>query len=274
MRPGNGSPPPVSPAPPLLGPGGAREYAPSAARTTSSPASPRSRWGPNNGVRLWVRGDGSGATLRVHLIAAGPDASPADAARGAPRLAVRPHPRHLVRLARDRAPRDSSPCVTPTRATMLDAALPGDAQPDGAEAAAPDWAAINAIALETGVPKRAALGLDDIAWATLGADGTETAVRPWTTLRPATSPPGSPWGPPTRRRPGLRPRHHPGAGPRRARRLGPDRHGPRHRPAGRPAVRQAPPARDREAVPRLDARHRFDPILPGPCRPPGARTPT
>ena len=61
---------------------------------------------------------------------------------------------------------------------MLDAALPGDAQPDGTEAAAPDWAAINAIALETGVPKRAALGVDDIAWATLGTDGTETAATP------------------------------------------------------------------------------------------------
>ena len=41
--------------------------------------------------------------------------------------------------------------------------------PTAARPPPPDWAAINAIALETGVPKRAALGVDDIAWATLGS---------------------------------------------------------------------------------------------------------
>ncbi|MBV9848455.1 MAG: hypothetical protein JO250_02090 [Armatimonadetes bacterium] len=174
---------PVSPAPP------AAPAAPASPIVPASPASPRplsgahnllarlapQPMGANNAVRLWVRGDGSGASLRVHLIAAGQDASAADAALTAPAWLSAPIPvtwsgwRELV------LPREKFTLRDAGVSTALNAALPADAQPDGVASATPDWAAINAIALETGVPKRAALGVDDIAWVTLDSSGAGTS---------------------------------------------------------------------------------------------------
>ena len=134
--------------------------------------------GTNNGVRLWVRGDGSGATLRVHLIVAGPAASASDAALTAPAWLSAPIPLTWSGWRQIVLPREKFTLRDAGAATALNAALPADAQPDGAASVLPAWADINAIALETGVLKRAALGLDDLAWVTLGADGTETASTP------------------------------------------------------------------------------------------------
>ena len=165
----------------LLSPASAQAPAPTAARPLSGAHNLLVRLAPqpmgqNNAVRLWVRGDGSGATLRVLLIAAGVDASAGDAALTAPAWLSDPIPLTWSGWRELLLPRDKFTLRDTGVTTALNAALPADAQPDGGAAPAPDWSAINAIGLETGVPKRAALGVDDIAWATVGADGSETSA--------------------------------------------------------------------------------------------------
>jgi len=134
--------------------------------------------GKNNGVRLWVKGDGSNATLRVRLSVQ--EAS--DTADGAPL-----HPAwvcapvtlsftgwHEVLLPRSKFNLHDA---LPPAAMAINIALPADAQvpittfPD---APAPDWAKINTLTLETRVPRRAAILVDDVSWVSLDASGAVT----------------------------------------------------------------------------------------------------
>ena len=140
--------------------------------------------GTNNGVRLWVHGDLSGADLRVRVLAPPPvAASPtADAAEPRDEWISTPIPvtfagwREFV-LPQSKFSRRSAPAS----AAALDMALPADAQPIGAAdapAAAPDWAASTGLALDVTTSRQATLIVDDIAWVTLDASGQGTSDTP------------------------------------------------------------------------------------------------
>ena len=136
--------------------------------------------GANNGVRLWVHGDASGANLRVRVLAPAPVvAAPAD---GQPRdeWISTPIPitfagwREFV-LPQSKFSRRSAP-PTPS---SLDLALPADAQPAGTTdppASLPDWTAANGLALDVTTSRQTTLVVDDIAWVTLDAAGQGTAA--------------------------------------------------------------------------------------------------
>lgn len=133
--------------------------------------------GKNNGIRLWVHGDGSNATLRVRLSVQ----SASDTTDGAP---LRPSwvcapltlsfpGWHEVLLPRSKFNLHS----LPPAAQAINTALPADAQSAALAAAdlpAPQWAKINAVTLETRVPRRAAILVDDISFVTLDASGAAT----------------------------------------------------------------------------------------------------
>ena len=135
--------------------------------------------GANNGVRLWVDGDGSGANLRVRvlaptLVAAAPaaDAQPRDEWISTPIPVTFTGWREFV-LPQSKFSRRSAP-PTPS---SLDMALPADAQPAGASdppASAPDWAAASGLALDVTAARQTTLVVDDIAWVTLDAGGQGT----------------------------------------------------------------------------------------------------
>jgi hypothetical protein len=125
--------------------------------------------GDNTAVRLWVFGDSGKENLRVHLYAA-PDGISADqAALVAPDWFSDPIPitwtgwRKIVLSRAQFTLRDPG--------LSLNTELPAGDQPlEDNSAPAPHWDDINAIGIETGVPLRAALGLDDIAWVTPEGD--------------------------------------------------------------------------------------------------------
>ena len=137
--------------------------------------------GTNNGVRLWVHGDGSGADLRVRVLAP----TPAAAAPAAPELPrdewiSTPIPvsftgwREFV-LPQAKFSRRSAPATLPT----LDMALPAGAQIAGTSdmpASSPDWTAANGLALDVTTARQTTLVVDDIAWVTLDAAGQGTAT--------------------------------------------------------------------------------------------------
>ncbi len=134
--------------------------------------------GDNTAVRLWLRGDGGGENVRVRLYAAPAGVDAGQAALTAPEWVSEALPvtwsgwREVV-LGRDKFTlRDPG--------LGLDMDLPAGDQPVSVDTPpAPHWADINVIGLETGVPKRAALGVDDVAWVTLDSNGTgqsETTV--------------------------------------------------------------------------------------------------
>lgn len=133
--------------------------------------------GKNNGIRLWVHGDGSNATLRVRLSVQ----SASDTADGAP---LRPSwvcapltlsftGWHEVLLPRSKFNLHALPAA----AQAINTALPADAQPLSLVASAlpaPQWAKINTVTLETRVPRRASILVDDISFVTLDASGAVT----------------------------------------------------------------------------------------------------
>lgn len=133
--------------------------------------------GKNNGLRLWVHGDGSNATLRVRLSVQ----AASDSADGAP---LRPvwvcapvtlsfTGWHEVLLPRAKF----SLHALPPAAMGINTALPADAQVSAQAAAdmpAPSWSAINTVVLETRVPRRASVLVDDLSFVTLDAGGIVT----------------------------------------------------------------------------------------------------
>jgi len=139
--------------------------------------------GTNNAVRLWVRGDRSGGSLRVRLLAPTRAASPAADPLPRDEWISTPVPitfagwREVV-LPQSGFSKRSAP---PLPATM-DLGLPADAQPpQGADDAAiggADWSQANALALDVTTNRQATLVVDDIAWVTLDAAGVGTATTP------------------------------------------------------------------------------------------------
>jgi len=140
--------------------------------------------GANNGVQFWVHGDGSGANLRVRVLAPTPVAA-APAADPQPRdeWISTPIPitfagwREIV-LPQSKFSRQAAP-ATPA---SLDLALPADAQPAGtndpAPASSPEWTAANGLALDISTARQTTLVVDDIAWVTLDANGQGTGSAP------------------------------------------------------------------------------------------------
>ena len=135
--------------------------------------------GTNNAVRLWVRGDGSGADLRVRVLAPSRASSPAAEALPRDTWISSPVPvtfqgwREVVLPQSKFTLRAAAPLPA-----NLDLALPADAQPAAAEmpAATPDWASATGLALDVSTSKQAMLVVDDIAWVTLDEAGKGTAT--------------------------------------------------------------------------------------------------
>ncbi len=134
--------------------------------------------GTNNGVRLWVRGDGSGAALRVRVLAPTREVSPASDPMPRDEWISEPIPvtflgwRELV-LPQTKFTLRPAPPVP----ASLDLSLPADAQPTAATdapATAFDWSAANGLALDVTTARQAQLIVDDIAWVTLDASGQGT----------------------------------------------------------------------------------------------------
>ncbi len=139
--------------------------------------------GTNNGVRLWVRGDGSGANLRIRVLAPSRAASPADAALPRDAWISSPVPItftgwHEVVLPQDKF---TLRAATPLPAS-LDLSLPADAQPGGTDAlpVAADWSAATGLALDVTTSRQTMLVVDSIAWVTLDSAGQGTATTPVT----------------------------------------------------------------------------------------------
>ena len=141
--------------------------------------------GTNNGVRLWVRGDGSGAELRVrvlapsHAVSPAADALPRDAWISSP-IPINFTGWHEVIMPQDKF---TLRAVMPLPSS-LDLALPADAQPAAADTppAAPDWSAANGFALDVTTSRQTMLVVDDIAWVTLDANGHGTTSTPVTSF--------------------------------------------------------------------------------------------
>ena len=132
--------------------------------------------GTNNGVRLWLLGDGSGADVRVRVLAPVKDMGmPRDEWISEPipisftgwREFVLPQAKFTLRAA-------------PSLPSGLDMALPAGAQPAGDVAASPtgttpDWSTANGLALDVTTSRQMRLGVDDVAWVTLDANGQGTS---------------------------------------------------------------------------------------------------
>ena len=136
--------------------------------------------GKNNAVRLWVHGDGNVAVMRVRLSVQSetdnPDASPLR-----PNWVCAPISLSFTGWKQIILPRSKFNLHSaPAPALAVNMALPADAQPPASNSSAPaDWKKINAITLETRVPRRATLIVDDVSWVTLEASGAvadETSV--------------------------------------------------------------------------------------------------
>ncbi len=137
--------------------------------------------GTNNAVRLWVRGDRSGGSLRVRLLAPSRAASPAADPLPRDEWISTPVPItftgwHEVVLPQSGFSKRSAPPLP----TTMDMGLPADAQPpagmDDASAGGVDWSQANALALDVTTNRQATLIVDDIAWVTLDAAGVGTAT--------------------------------------------------------------------------------------------------
>lgn len=128
--------------------------------------------GQNNGVRLWVHGDGSDATLQVRLMQTAGDAAPTGPT---PTWVSRPVPLNVSGWHEVVLPK-SKFTLRPDTTAAVDTTLPPDAQ-DGDTPTAPDahWSDINALGLELRVPKRTSVVVDDVSWVTLDASNAVTS---------------------------------------------------------------------------------------------------
>jgi hypothetical protein len=128
--------------------------------------------GQNNGVRLWVHGDGSGATLQIRLLqTAGDNAGPGPV----PTWVSSPVPLTFTGWQEVLLPKSKFK-LRPDTTAAVDTVLPADAQ-DGDAPATPssDWGRISTLGLELRVPERARIIVDDVSWVTIDTSGTVTA---------------------------------------------------------------------------------------------------
>jgi hypothetical protein len=183
----------VTPPPALLPKPSAVPGTGAVGRTLLTRSAPEAM-GQNNGVRLWVHGDGSGATLQIRLLQTSGDAA---AAGTVPTWVSSPVPLTFVGWHEVLLPK-SKFTLRPDTTAAVDTVLPADAQDgDAPTPPASDWGRINALGLELRVPKRTAIIVDDVSWVTLdtsGAVSAETSVDDFENGNVAAWVPG---GPPT-----------------------------------------------------------------------------
>lgn len=130
---------------------------------TRSESSPM---GKNNGVRLWVRGDGATGALQVRLKQGG-----ASTSLGGPTPTWISSPISLSFTGWKEVVLPKSKFTLRARAAdPIDTTLPALAQ-DGEQmtSSAAAWSRIDSIGLELRVPKRASVIVDDLAWVRLDA---------------------------------------------------------------------------------------------------------
>jgi len=137
--------------------------------------------GTNNGLRLWVHGDGSHADLRVRILAPSRAASPA--ADPLPRdvWISQPIPISFTGWHEVVLPESNFTLrAAPPLPKSLDLALPADAQivPADMDTAQSDWSKASSLALDITTARQAKLIIDDVAWVTLDAAGKGTTNTP------------------------------------------------------------------------------------------------
>ncbi|MEO7717784.1 MAG: hypothetical protein ABIY70_16415 [Capsulimonas sp.] len=133
--------------------------------------------GTNNGLRFWLRGDGSGATVRIRLMALEPAATD-DSALLRPTWVSDPVKVSFKGWREILLPREKFTLHRVGSETVgLDLDLPADAQ--GAVSTRPvvppAFARVNALAVEMGVPSKSSLVIDDLTWVTVDASGAVTS---------------------------------------------------------------------------------------------------
>jgi len=137
--------------------------------------------GDNNGVRLWVHGDGSHANLRVRVLAPARTLSPASDPLPRDEWISEPVPISFTGWREVVLPKSNFTLRTaPPLYKSLDMALPADAQVNGTDVddPQPDWAKARGLALDVTTARQATLVVDDVAWVTLDAVGKGDANTP------------------------------------------------------------------------------------------------
>ena len=137
--------------------------------------------GANNGLRLWVHGDGSHADLRVRVLA--PSRAASSAADPLPRdeWISQPVPISFTGWREVVLPQSNFTLrAAPPLAKTLNLALPADAQiaPADMDDSRPDWSEANGLALDVTTARQATLIVDDVAWVTLDAAGKGVSDAP------------------------------------------------------------------------------------------------
>ena len=136
--------------------------------------------GGNNGVRLWVHGDGSHADLRVRVLAPARTLSPASDPMPRDEWISAPTPISFTGWREIVLPKSNFTLrAAPPLPSSLDMALPADAQVGSTDsAAAPDWSKATGLALDVVTARQSTLIVDDVAWVTLDAAGQGGASTP------------------------------------------------------------------------------------------------
>ena len=136
--------------------------------------------GTNNGVRLWVHGDGSHADLRVRLLAPSRMVSPAADPLPRDEWISEPVPISFTGWHEVVLPQSNFTLrAAPPLCKSLDLALPADAQCAGdMDSPSPNWSAASGLALDVTTARQSRLIVDDVAWVTLDANGQGTGDTP------------------------------------------------------------------------------------------------
>ncbi len=130
--------------------------------------------GTNNGIRLWVHGDGSHANLRVRVLAPSRAASPASDPLPRGEWISQPVPISFTGWCEVVLPQSNFTLrAAPPLSRTINLALPADAQivPADMDDAEADWSQANGLALDVTTARQSALIIDDVAWVTLDAAG-------------------------------------------------------------------------------------------------------
>ncbi len=130
--------------------------------------------GDNNGVRLWVHGDGSHADLRVRILAPTRTLSPASDPLPRDEWISEPTPISFTGWREVVLPKSNFTLrAAPPLYKSLDMALPADAQVGGTDVddPQPDWSKARGLALDVTTARQSTLIVDDAAWVTLDAAG-------------------------------------------------------------------------------------------------------
>ena len=130
--------------------------------------------GDNNGVRLWVHGDGSHADLRVRVLAPTRTLSPASDPLPRDEWISEPTPISFTGWREIVLPKSNFTLrAAPPLYKSLDMALPADAQVGGTDVddPQPDWSKARGLALDVTTARQSTLIVDDAAWVTLDAAG-------------------------------------------------------------------------------------------------------